>query len=453
MKPRTMAIALAAMLCATFAAVIPAWAGAPTQAEKYWTWNTISVGQLKALTEQGLPDDQLINQRFRLIGTVRIVDMPVLSLGSYYFIQGEDNSIIAVKCSGEKPMQADEEFLTATLQKDPNDGWYLQEAHAWIFRSPGDIKAMGLDEPSFEDYRTWKNNAGYDYAVENAYRQFFIQAENGRRLQIIQVGKWNPPENQRTTVDEIQHFLDSNKPNAQSAGPTTLVVSTVPSGGATSVVPQQPVSQPVPPTQPPQLPKIGGDIPVWAWVIGGLVVFLLVVLLLLVFAVLLRRPAPAPIPAPAPVQPAPTQAYPTKETVVLVDGKSLEETLVSAPETVVLSPYSLRVVKGGPKSIGKILQLPGGECVMGRVGGTAQNFIQLDMSDRPDKERNCSRDYVKLTPNESEDVLYVEVMNTKGNPVTVDGKTIKARGDTLTARIGSHISLMPDWEFEVVPRS
>ena len=184
------------------ARLVPCCRPEPTEPEKYSTWNTISVGQLKALTEQGLPDDRLINQRFRLIGTVRIVDMPVLPLESYYFIQGEDNAIFAVQCRGAKPMHADEEFLTATLQKDPNDGWYLQEAHAWIFRSPDEIKALGLDEPSSEDYHQWKNVGGYDFAVENAFRRGFVG------LPVLTIGDW--VDGRRTTIEEIQNLCQGN---------------------------------------------------------------------------------------------------------------------------------------------------------------------------------------------------------------------------------------------------
>ena len=90
---------------------------------------------------------------------------------------------------------------------------------------------------------------------------------------------------------------------------------------------------------------------------------------------------------------------------------------------------------------------------MGRVGGTAQNFIQLDMSDRPEKEVNCSRNYAKFTTRPGGDTVDVEVVTDSGNSVTVDGRTMTARGDSSRARVGSHVRLMPDWEFELVKRS
>jgi len=72
------------------------------------------------------------------------------------------------------------------------------------------------------------------------------------------------------------------------------------------------------------------------------------------------------------------------------------------------------------------------------------------MDDRPEQAKHCSREYARIKQSSTDpDSFDVEVVTGSGNPVAVDGKVIRNKGETLPANVGSHIALMPDWEFEI----
>lgn len=418
---------LAALACMATGLAVPASASEPTEAEKYQIWETISVEELFQKKELGTLD---LNKRYRLIGTVITIGMPNLSLGSYYMIMGNDaNLLFPVRNSGEKHLNMEKMFLTATVQFDQNQDPFLSEAHSWTIEEPGNIPYTGDGDPkrpSTADLRRWTDNAGYEYAVENAYRRFFIKAENGSRLPEIEVGDW-ATFGKRTTIKEIQLFLEENKLPSEPAGicPNCHLPLEACICGA------------------------GSPIPVWRqyWIYGVIGLLGLLVLILVV-VLLARRPVVPPPPPPLPTEKKTGQG--SKETIVLVNNQPLTEAVFN--KTVVLSPFALKVLQGGT-SVGRLLELPQGEVVIGRKGGSAPQFIQLDMSDRPDKEVNCSRNYAKFTSRPGVDAVDVEVVTDSGNSVTVDGRTMTCKGDSSKAKLGSHVRLMPDWEFELVKRS
>lgn len=134
---------------------------------------------------------------------------------------------------------------------------------------------------------------------------------------------------------------------------------------------------------------------------------------------------------------------PPAGTALLIDGIPLDR----SDKTVMLSPWALKVIRGG-ESTGAILPLPKMGTLIGRERNRVPGaFIFLDMKDRPQLERQCSRKYAKISARG--EVLDIEVVNESGNDVRVDGRAISAKGEVLQARTGSRIELEPDWEFEV----
>lgn len=145
-----------------------------------------------------------------------------------------------------------------------------------------------------------------------------------------------------------------------------------------------------------------------------------------------------PIPRPS------DSLSPTPSTDLLIDGTPLEQ----SDATIVLSAFSLKVTKGG-RSEGLVVPLPKMETLLGRDKDIVPRaFIRLDMDDRPDLAKQCSRRYAKITVRGES--LDVEVANATGNDVRVDGRVASERGEVLQAKLGSRIELNPDWEFEVV---
>lgn len=135
------------------------------------------------------------------------------------------------------------------------------------------------------------------------------------------------------------------------------------------------------------------------------------------------------------------------KTNVLEDGSSL----LVKDQTQVLCGYSLKILSGGT-SAGLTLYL-GNSTLLGKaVDNYKGYFIKLHMDDRPELAQHCSRHYAKITHRGDAvpAIFDVEVVNNSGNPVTVDGQTIRRKGETLPAQRGSRIKLMPDWEFEIV---
>jgi hypothetical protein len=145
-----------------------------------------------------------------------------------------------------------------------------------------------------------------------------------------------------------------------------------------------------------------------------------------------------------PPPPPPPPSVPRGMTL-RIDGVPLEQ----SDATVVLSSFALKVLKGG-KNVGQMIPLPKMATVLGREKGPVSGaFIYLDMSDRPAAlEKQCSRKYAKITARG--ELLDVEVVATSGNDVRVDGQIVSNAGEVLQAKLGSHIELNPDWEFEVV---
>lgn len=414
-------------------------AAEPSEADMYQKWETISVEDLKVACSMGthVPDG-----RYRLIGEVKSVSTPNPALGSYYFIQGSEGERFPVKNTGNRMMSEDMVFLAATLQTASDGTLYLNEAFVWRFYSHADAQALGFTTPTTEDLRGWRATGGYDYAVENAFRRFFIKNQRGATLSEISIGNWTD-RGVRTTVSEIEKFLHPDGPLCPKCHKNPCVC-------------------PPPPPPPPTCPKCGHlqsecicppPVPPWLqWVKDNAALLLLALVVIGAVAVwaLTRKTVPPPPPPCPKCGHFPCickQPPPEEKTVVLVGGAELD----TSDKTVALSDYALKVVKGG-KSVGQLLLLTAGEAILGRGTSASGTFIHLDMSDRPDLAKHCSREYAKITPQYGTDKLDVEVVNTSHNKVVVDGRVLLNKGDVAQAKVGSHIVLNPDWEFEVVNR-
>lgn len=355
-------------------------------------------------------------------------------------------------------------FVLGTYKPSDGNG-YIEEAA----RFPLDGSA-GVTE---DEWYGWLDEAGYEYAVENAFRRLAVAGENGKRMPALDAVGWEMLRDagKNTLVTDkadILKFLDANPKWWKQAGrwcAANMAALLVAAGivvilliivGVTLFVnrPRCPKcghllkdcicgTQPPPPAR---CPRCGRPV---AECICGV-------------------PPPPPPPlcphcgmpkdqcvCTQPVckgcgnpkdqctctQPPPP---PVHGTTLLIDGVPLEQ----SEATVVLSPYALKVAKGG-NSAGLTLPLPKMATVLGREKGKVPGaFIYLDMSDRKAEEKQCSRKYAKITVRG--DALDVEVVATSGNDVRVDGQSVSAVGEVLQAKEGSVIGLNPDWEFEVV---
>jgi hypothetical protein len=123
--------------------------------------------------------------------------------------------------------------------------------------------------------------------------------------------------------------------------------------------------------------------------------------------------------------------------------------------------WGLRVLQGGA-SVGQVYPLDG-DAVAGRGdgvegphpgfiedGGRWTRLILLDMSDRAALAKQCSRRHFRIRERKGADGTFdVSVANRSQNPVWVDGKILRAEGESAEAREGTVVELAPDWKLQL----
>lgn len=416
----------------------------PITAYRHWQPKKVQHIYELALSEFGLRADgewAVKNNRIMVIGFIPGVQAREQALGDTYYIRNtEGNEEVLVKCVNERPLPNDFVYLLATVQEDPSlvdpltnqKGVFLQEAYRWRFPPPAEVI---IPHTSSRELREWLN-FDYYYALENAFRLFVVRRmHDGISLDILQRNVWQSRRVEssglKTTLKEIEDHIAIQPPPISKAGGEE----------------EKTVLPPPPP---------GLDVQKWviiglAGVVGLLLIVLLVALIAKSSGTTVKSasqlpPTPDILPQSTYTPPPATNVAPKAAAVTTV----LEGKPVDPKSTQVLSGYGLNVLSGG-KAKGDTLLLSS-TTLLGRDPMDYMGyFLQLNMYDRPEKETFCSRHYVKITQRDNdEDVFDVEVMNESRNPVTIDGKTIRGKGETVMAKVGSHIKLMPDWEFEII---
>jgi hypothetical protein len=410
----------------------------PVTAFRDWEHTTV-----EALSKWNPNDERSSNwrqRRVRLIGYVSSMKSGGSGEEDQFQISGPAGGVFDVRSAGFRPMVNDYIFILGTVQVDIKGRAYLQE-----------FRRFQVKDQNLKDLREWmdfnlpNDKTPLEYADENCFRRFVVLNKAGEPMPSLSKGEWDM--NKRTEISDIEKWI-----------PTGEVIRTKEAG--------QPGEQPdVPPPKETWLEENG----LW------LVIIAAVVALGAMFAfgkwgegsggggknggseitpgetgkgtgdgtgksdVEERQPTQKP--------PRDTGFGDPDKTNVIEDGSSL----LYKDQTQVLCGYSLKILSGGT-SAGLTLYL-GNSTLLGKaVDNYKGYFIKLHMDDRPELAQHCSRHYAKITHRGDAlpAIFDVEVVNSSGNPVTVDGKTIRRKGETLPAQRGSRIKLMPDWEFEIV---
>ncbi len=408
--------------------------------------------------KENIPVSELLNNtRLQVVGLVDMTDRPEDTTASRYILRGFEGGFCEISYSSQdRPLVNQYVYLLGILNFDQKNQLYVSESRRFPFFSESPKGHDGY--PTIGDLRRWLNQSDFRYSLENCFRRIIVVKKGGEkgidRLPEITPAEW-VDKKKRTTATEIENFLS------------------------------QPVIEPVTP-KPGDLscPVCGLTLQggkcsrSWDWahkgemfygIIAGVAVLLLLFLLLVVFAFTRRKPTtgtrttppvittppagfvlppnppqpPAPSPQPKPT-PGVTVVLSPNEIHTLFDGQP-----VDPRQTQVLSGYNLKILKGG-KFAGTVKPLAV-ETMLGKdCDGYKGYFIRLTMDDRPEQARHCSREYAKIKQSPTApDNFDVEVVTGSGNPVAVDGKVIRNKGETLPAKLGSRITLMPDWEFEI----
>ena len=406
--------------------------------------------------KENIPVSELLNNtRLQVVGLVDMTDRPEDTMASRYILRGFEGGFCEISYSSQdRPLVNQYVYLLGILNFDQKNQLYVSESRRFPFFSESPKGHDGY--PTIGDLRRWLNQSDFRYALENCFRRIIVK-KSMSRLPEITPAEW-VDKKKRTTATEIENFL--SQPEVEPVKKEEI-------------------------TEKPLCQVCGLELQngkcsrSWDWahkgemfygVIAGVAVLLLFVLLLVVFAFTKRKTpsgirtttppiittppvvTAAPLGSPQPSAPSPapkpdsrvTQVLSPNQIHTLFDGQ-----LVDPSQTQVLSGYSLKILKGG-KFAGTVKPLAV-ETMLGKDCDVYKGyFIRLTMDDRPEQAKHCSREYARIKQSSTDpDSFDVEVVTGSGNPVAVDGKVIRNKGETLPAKVGSHIALMPDWEFEI----
>lgn len=445
----------------------------PVAVFKYWEMAT--VGQLADWNPA--QTDEFLNKRIQIIGQVDAIVSTDADIGGpsqieEYRLAGFKGGFFPVRFTGSRPMPRDDLYILGVVQLDHKGSAYINEVKRFRVIGTDSEKLrewvnFQTDRPDIPDPRV----RALAYALENCFRRYVAVCPFPMPMRPFTKGEWD--RGARTSIDAIERHMQCDHPSDHrhpdvDVRPASIRVRT-PDGRESEVSHGGSLDLPrgrlfvsaagQPSVEGRYNVARDGDVFVVAAtsilpddllniVLIGVVVLLIVVVL----AILITKtnkgkvtstPPPPPPPPPLPPQPKKTKIE-SDETKVYEGGLPLDPTT-----TRVLCGYHLEVLSGG-RDVGKKLLL-GDDTLIGRDCMNYDGlFVKLDMSDRTELAVHCSRHYARIKLRENETGVFdVEVVNTKRNPVVVDGKQIRGRGETAEAREGSIIELMPDWKFQI----
>ncbi|MGI6497187.1 MAG: hypothetical protein ACOX5G_14150 [Kiritimatiellia bacterium] len=418
--------------------------GGPSMVFRHWKHTTVEV-----LSKWNPNDERSVNwrqQRVRLIGWVSSTKAGGPGEEDQFQISDTAGYVFDVRAASFRPMVNDWIYILGTVQVDIKGRAYLQEYQRF------QVKGKDLEDlREWMDFNLPSDKTPLRYADENCFRRFVVLNKAGEPMPPLGKGEWE--KGTETRIDDIEEWISTGEAIRPPNGQT----------GQTGQTTGQQVDPP--PNEKTWLEE------------NGLWLVIIAVLLILIFGAMIifrngggkgggntggstttsggrdkgdgdgsgKGSGEEEQPPQKPLRD--TGFGDPDKTNVLEDGSSL----LYKDQTQVLCGYSLKILSGGT-SAGLTLYL-GNSTLLGKaVDDYKGYFIKLHMDDRPELAQHCSRHYAKITHRGDAlpAIFDVEVVNSSGNPVTVNGETIRRKGATLSAQVGSRIKLMPDWEFEIV---